>query len=79
MCCQSLAGHDLYRELDRGDGVCKYYDAGTKLCRIYEERPLLCNVDLYFETVLAGKIAQEDYYKANYAACAALRVRSEGK
>ena len=79
LCCQSLSGHAIYQDLDRGDGVCKYYDVGTKLCSIYNERPLICNVDLYFETVLKGKISLGEYYKANYAACASLKIRGGAK
>ena len=79
LCCQSLANNSLYRALDRGDGICKYYDDRTKLCKIYNERPLICNVDLYYETMLKDKLTREDYYKKNYAACAELKIRSEAK
>ena len=43
ICCRSLRRSPLYRELDRGDGVCRYLDGN--LCSIYATRPLLCRVD----------------------------------
>ena len=42
-CCRHLNESDLYIELDRGDGVCKYLDGN--LCSIYENRPLHCRID----------------------------------
>lgn len=53
--------------------MCKYYDAQQKLCLIYSERPIICNVDMYYEANLKGKIDRDAYYNTNYAVCALLK------
>ena len=55
-CCMQLPLFGpMYQDLDRGDGVCKYFDVSTKLCTIYKERPLKCRVeegyDVYFKDI----------------------------
>ena len=45
LCCQNLKKSYLYKDLDRGDGICKYYNTETKLCTIYSSRPLICNIE----------------------------------
>lgn len=45
LCCMNLSKSEIYSDLDRGDGICKYFDMDSKLCTIYEERPEKCNVD----------------------------------
>ena len=46
----------IYRELDRGDGVCRYLKGN--LCSIYEDRPLLCRVDesyeIYYKSLISN-------------------------
>lgn len=39
LCCMNLDKSDLYSDLNRGDGICKYFDEQTHLCSIYDERP----------------------------------------
>ncbi|WP_143254799.1 YkgJ family cysteine cluster protein [Anaerovibrio lipolyticus] len=73
LCCQSLSANEIYKSLDRGDGVCKYYDAQQKLCSIYDERPIICNVDMYYEANLKGKIDRDTYYNTNYVVCEKLK------
>lgn len=38
LCCMNIYKSEIYSELDRGDGVCKYLSGN--LCSIYENRPL---------------------------------------
>ena len=38
LCCQNL--NEYYLDLDRGDGVCRYFNEKTRLCDIYEKRPM---------------------------------------
>ncbi len=66
-CCKNVNRSELYADLDRGDGVCKYLK--DNLCSIYENRPLQCRVDAYFERFLKQKMNKEDYYRLNYEAC----------
>lgn len=74
-CCMQLDLSELYRDLDRGDGVCKYLDMRTKLCSIYDERPVKCNVEqmyyLFFEEIMS----KERFYEINHSACMELKQR----
>lgn len=72
-CCKNLSSSDLYKELDRGDGVCKYLN-GT-LCSIYENRPLPCRIDESYEMYFKEKYSKEEYYQLNYNACKKLQEK----
>ena len=68
----------MYQDLDRGDGVCKYFDVSTKLCTIYKERPLKCRVeegyDVYFKD-----IPYTEYLEQTYAGCVLLQDKLKEK
>lgn len=66
-CCRNLKKSDIYRELDRGDGVCKYLK--ENLCSIYENRPLLCKIDACYEVFFKELMSKELYYQMNYEMC----------
>lgn len=70
-CCRNLDKSELYKKLDRGDGVCRYLE-GNK-CSIYNERPLLCRVDESYEQLFCDKYSKDEYYKLNYKACEILK------
>lgn len=70
-CCRHLELSPLYRELDRGDGICKYLSGN--LCSIYENRPLLCRVDASYDAFFKGVMSRETYYKLNYVSCNELK------
>ena len=75
-CCRHLDSSDIYRGLDRGDGVCRFLE-GNK-CSIYSKRPLLCRVDESYEQLFSSVMTKEEYYNANYAACRELKkLKSE--
>ena len=61
---------DVYKDLDRGDGVCKFLNGN--LCSIYEQRPLLCRVDESWEKIFSTEMSREDFYELNYKGCNAL-------
>ena len=63
----------MYKELDRGDGVCVYLDGN--LCSIYENRPLLCRIDESYDAYFKEKYSKEDYYQLNYNACEKLQEK----
>ena len=46
-CCRHLDKSELYKELDRGDGICRYLEGN--ICSIYETRPILCQIDLSYD------------------------------
>lgn len=66
-CCRHLALSPLYRELDRGDGICKFLKGN--LCSIYESRPLICRVDESYDAFFRGKMSRAEYDRLNYEAC----------
>lgn len=70
-CCRNLKLSSIYRDLDRGDGVCKYLDGN--LCSIYLKRPLICRVDESYELLYKEKISLDEYYQLNYEACKKLK------
>ena len=77
LCCQNIRNSEIYAHLDRGDGVCRYYDDDTRLCSIYENRPDLCRVDLCYEKYFKGSMTLEQYYAMNHEACNMLKVQAE--
>ena len=73
LCCMNIDKSDLYSDLNRGDGICKYFDEQTHLCSIYDERPEKCNIDIANERLFKGVVTKEEYYKQNYLACKELK------
>ena len=73
LCCQNLRGLSLYANLDRGDGVCRFYLEHNHKCSIYTTRPIICRVDDYYDAYLKNKISKECYYALNYEACNKLK------
>ena len=72
LCCQSLKGIDLYKDLDDGTGTCKYFDKNTNLCKIYYHRPEKCNVEAmykYFE----DKLTYNKWINLNIMSCQELK------
>lgn len=73
LCCQNLKLSEIYSSLDRGDGVCKYYEQKSHRCLIYENRPVICNIEKYYQEYLLGAISKSDYLALNYDACIKLK------
>lgn len=70
-CCRHLGLNELYRDLDRGDGVCKYLHGN--LCGIYEERPLLCRVDECYLRFFSNVMDRETYDALTSRICYSLQ------
>ena len=70
-CCRNLKDIEEYKELDRGDGICKYLK--ENLCTIYDERPLLCRVDESYYIYFSSKYSLKEYYELNYKVCRRLQ------
>ena len=70
-CCRHLDRSELYRELDRGDGVCRYLKGN--LCSIYENRPLLCRIDESYDKYFSEIYTRDEYYRLNEQACKILQ------
>ncbi len=68
----------IYKELDRGDGTCKYLNGN--LCGIYTERPIICRIDECYDLYFSDEMTKEEYYRKNYDMCNELKKhRSEKK
>ncbi len=74
-CCRYLDKSEIYKELDRGDGVCIYLVGN--LCGIYEDRPLICRVDEAYYAFFGGLMTKQEYYRLNYHACDKLKNKEE--
>ena len=73
ICCKNIRRANFAHELDRGDGVCKHFDAATNLCKIYSTRPIFCNVDAYYEKFLSRTMSRQDFYALNRKVCEQLK------
>ena len=72
-CCRNLSYSPLYANLNRGDGICRHFDASTNLCRIYETRPKICRVTDMFE-IFEDRLTWEEYVDLNLQSCRELRA-----
>lgn len=75
----NLKMSELYSDLDRGDGICRYFDVTSKQCSIYKNRPDKCNVDKMYEKFYKNTICIEEYYELNYEACNRLKRKENNK
>ena len=62
-CCQNVGKSEETALLDRGDG--EY----TKLCLIYENRPLVCQVEKYYQAYLKEIYEWDEFVKLNLEIC----------
>lgn len=74
-CCRNLDKSDLYADLNRGDGVCKYLSGN--LCSIYDKRPLFCRVDECYELFFHEMLGLDEYYQLNKKECQKLKKQEE--
>ncbi|WP_416192418.1 YkgJ family cysteine cluster protein [Neisseria sp. CCUG12390] len=72
-CCRRVNQSEQTAFLDRGDGICQYFDEQSKLCTIYETRPLICRVEDFYVKYLSEKIAWQDFIKINESICRELQ------
>ena len=70
-CCRNLHLSEIYADLNRGDGVCKYLQGN--LCSIYDKRPLVCRIDDAYDEWFSDILTREQYYQLNYDGCKLLR------
>lgn len=74
LCCQNISNSSLYSDLDRGDGICKYFNIDSKLCNIYENRPIKCNINKTYELYFNKIMSRKDYDNLNHEACKKLKL-----
>lgn len=74
-CCRNIDKSELYSDLDRGDGTCKYLT--ESLCSIYDKRPLFCRVDECYELFFKDIMSLDEYYILNIEECKKLKKMKE--
>lgn len=74
LCCKKVGKSPIYAWLDRGDGICKYFDNASNLCSIYANRPILCNIDQSYERFFQSKMSREAFYAINQVNCEILKL-----
>ena len=77
LCCRNIRRSEFSKNLDRGDGVCKFLDTSKNLCTIYDSRPDFCNVEKGYKKYFAETYSEEEYLRLNYLACE--NLKGEGK
>ncbi|MBA4500872.1 YkgJ family cysteine cluster protein [Marinobacterium marinum] len=73
ICCQNVGLAEEVKFLDRGDGVCKYYDSSSHSCSIYESRPEICRVDVQYEKYYINILSWDEFVKKNLDICEKLK------
>lgn len=79
ICCRSITLSNIYSHLDRGDGVCRYFNDEANLCSIYAERPDICNVDKMYKIYYYKIFPKDEFYKVNKECCLKLREMFMGR
>lgn len=69
-CCRHIS--NILPDFDTGNGVCCHLDDDGR-CDIYDSRPLICQVENFWEKCLKRKISKEDWYDINYESCKSLQ------
>jgi hypothetical protein len=77
-CCRNIHLYEPASYLDRGDGVCKYYNDNDKSCTIYEFRPEICRVDKMYK-LFKNKMTWNEYIDLSYESCEELRKLEKTK
>ncbi|PQJ97628.1 YkgJ family cysteine cluster protein [Chromatium okenii] len=72
-CCQNTNLSTKTTFLDRGDGLCRYFNEEEKLCSIYNERPDICRIGLQYQLNYQDTIIWDDFVTLNLQACEYLR------
>ena len=70
-CCRHIGGIQIFDELNRGDGICKFLEGN--LCSIYKNRPIYCRVDEGY-SIFSENMPKEEYYKINRKYCKKLQL-----
>lgn len=68
-CCQRVGLSEQTKYLDRGDLTCQYFEDNTKLCTVYETRPLICQVENYYNQNLSHIYSWDQFIAINLKIC----------
>ena len=68
-CCRHVGNSDLGKQMALPNGICKYLNQKTNLCTRYDSRPMICNVDAYYDKYLSHVFTREKFYQFNKEQC----------
>lgn len=74
LCCKQVGMSVETAFLDRGDNICRHFDEKSKLCTIYEQRPLVCQVQDYYQTHLTHLYSWQEFIELNQKICKQLQA-----
>ncbi len=77
LCCRHIDRSPLSKDLDSGDGVCKFLDTEKNLCKIYKNRPDFCNVEVGYKKYFSKLYTEEEYLNLNYESCRKLKLEHQ--
>jgi len=68
-CCRLVGRNPITSALDRGDGVCHYYDDSARVCSIYEDRPFICRIDEGYDALYKSQFTKDEFYQLTHNFC----------
>lgn len=71
-CCKNISLSKETIFLDRGDGICKYFNTKDYLCSIYEKRPEICRINNQYQNHYKKIYSWSDFVEINLQVCNAL-------
>jgi len=71
--------NDLYKELNRGDGTCKFFNESNLTCSVYNDRPEICNIDVMYKKHFVTSYNKQEFYTLNLKECDALQQKAINK
>ena len=72
ICCMNLHKHEIYQFLHNGNGICFHYMQEEKKCSIYENRPIICDIERYYQNFIET-MNFEEYFNLNVLNCQSLQ------
>ncbi|WP_408869623.1 YkgJ family cysteine cluster protein [Commensalibacter oyaizuii] len=73
-CCQHVNLSEETLDLDRGDGVCQFYEESTRLCSVYKNRPEICQIDLQYKMKFSNVYTWNQFVELNLEACKKIQL-----
>lgn len=68
-CCRHVNRARETQFLNRGDGVCRHYQATSHLCAIYDKRPQICRVESQYLLNYQRQYSWQAFIELNRKAC----------
>jgi len=75
-CCENVHLSNQTRWLNRGDGVCRYFDTQQRNCSIYASRPDICRVKTQFDLHYKQQMSWDAFVAINLSVCEQLLFQS---